>query len=119
MSTRTNSRGHSNAILNSVYTRSKTSVNAVPGKVSPATAQGVLPHYSGHATASLPTISGGPSLNRNQGVKLGDPTGNPHAASATSEKRVENRHPADRREIELSRRGLGHQVKTSRSMGTR
>lgn len=36
----------------------KTSSNAVPGTVSSTTVQGVLPNYSGYATASLtPTIA--------------------------------------------------------------
>lgn len=35
-----------------------TSANAVPGAISSTTAQSVLPHYAGHATASLaPTIA--------------------------------------------------------------
>ncbi|KAG6230359.1 hypothetical protein E4U34_000913 [Claviceps purpurea] len=36
-----------------VWKRNKTSATAVPGTVSSMTAQGVLPNYAGHATASL------------------------------------------------------------------
>jgi hypothetical protein len=58
--------------------RGTSSGNVVPGTVSSTTAQGVLPHYSGHATASLaPTAT------------------NTNSAPSAVERQIENRPPGD------------------------
>lgn len=46
------------------------SSNAVAGTVSPTTAQGVLPQYAGHATASLTPAVTNKSLSSQGGVLL-------------------------------------------------
>jgi hypothetical protein len=70
--------------------KGKTSANVVAGQVSPMTAQGVLPHYSGHATASLtPTIT---THSRGQAVRHGDINCSP-TIHATLGRREENRPP--------------------------
>jgi hypothetical protein len=75
--------------------RGKTSANAVAGQVSPMTAQGVLPHYSGHATASLtPAIANTTSNSRGAGAKLGETYTIPSTNTA-AEKRGENKPPTD------------------------
>lgn len=73
--------------------RGTSSSNAVPGTVSSTTAQGVLPHYSGHATASLaPTnINSSP---REQATKSGNANGG-ESVSPAAERQIENRPPGD------------------------
>jgi hypothetical protein len=82
------------AVWHNMLKNGKSSANAAPGKVSPMTAQGVLPNYSGHATASLtPTIANTTS-SRGPGTKAGD-LSNVRSAQGSAEKRGENRPPAD------------------------
>ncbi|CAG7554840.1 unnamed protein product [Fusarium equiseti] len=77
-------------IWSTMRKKGKTSANAVAGQVSPMTAQGVLPHYSGHATASLtPTIT---THSRGQAVRHGDINWSP-TIHATLGRREENRPP--------------------------
>lgn len=69
------------------------SVNAVPGAVSSTTAQGVLPHYAGHATASLtPTIANQAASPRSHISKTRD-QGETNKASGTVAQ--ENRPPCE------------------------
>ncbi|RSL66257.1 hypothetical protein CEP54_003842 [Fusarium duplospermum] len=90
---RSASTKHSNEIWSSMRRRGKTSANAVAGQVSPMTAQGVLPHYSGHATASLtPAIANTASNSRGVGAKLGETYTIPSTNTA-AEKRGENKPP--------------------------
>ncbi|KAI8672198.1 hypothetical protein NCS56_00682400 [Fusarium sp. Ph1] len=92
---RSASTKHSNEIWSSMRRRGKTSANAVAGQVSPMTAQGVLPHYSGHATASLtPAIANTTSNSRGAGAKLGETYTIPSTNTA-AEKRGENKPPTD------------------------
>ncbi|WAO89183.1 Hypothetical protein NCS54_00656600 [Fusarium falciforme] len=92
---RSASTKHSNEIWSSMRRRGKTSANAVAGQVSPMTAQGVLPHYSGHATASLtPAIANTTSNSRGAGAKLGDTYTIPSTNTA-AEKRGENKPPTN------------------------
>ncbi|KAK1247045.1 hypothetical protein MKX08_000847 [Trichoderma sp. CBMAI-0020] len=82
-------------IWHEMMKRGTSSGNAVPGTVSSTTAQGVLPHYSGHATASLaPTATNINSAPREQASKSG--TSN-EGGSVTSvvERQIENRPPGD------------------------
>lgn len=82
------------AVWQNMLKNGKSSANAAPGKVSPMTAQGVLPNYSGHATASLtPTIANTTS-SRSPGTKVGD-LSNVRSVQGGTEKRGENRPPAD------------------------
>jgi hypothetical protein len=75
--------------------RGTSSGNAVPGTVSSTTAQGVLPHYSGHATASLaPTATNINSSPREQGTKSGN-ANESGSISPVTERQVENRPPGD------------------------
>ncbi|RSL97140.1 hypothetical protein CDV31_013162 [Fusarium ambrosium] len=84
---------HPNEIWSSMRRRGKASANAVAGQVSPMTAQGVLPHYSGHATASLtPAIANTASNSRGAGAKLGETYTIPSTNTA-AEKRGENKPP--------------------------
>lgn len=70
--------------------RGTSSGNAVPGTVSSTTAQGVLPHYSGHATASLaPTATNINSAPREQASKEGG------SVNSAVERQIENRPPGD------------------------
>jgi hypothetical protein len=72
--------------------KGKTSANVVAGQVSPMTAQGVLPHYSGHATASLtPAFT---TNSRGHAARLSDTHDSP-AANIIVGRREENRHPHD------------------------
>lgn len=75
--------------------KGKSSANAVPVTISSTTAQGVLPNYAGHATASLtPTMVNSSSSPRGSATKPGD-TGDAGLTSPVAEKTGENRHPAD------------------------
>ncbi|KAI5456383.1 hypothetical protein BGZ63DRAFT_409079 [Mariannaea sp. PMI_226] len=115
-------RTRDNTILSSVLKKGKASVNAVPGKVSSTTAQGVLPHYSGHATASLsPAISNTATpLTRGQGgVKLADMRNTSRIIGNPIEKQVENRPPIDQRDTEQTHRGPIRQAKGPRPTGSR
>ncbi|RCI14460.1 hypothetical protein L249_6121 [Ophiocordyceps polyrhachis-furcata BCC 54312] len=84
-----------NDIWQSVLRKGKSSGAAIPGTVSSMTAQGVLPNYAGHATASLtPAIANTPVSP--QRVSSRKPAGSGDAGSAASvdeEKKVENRPP--------------------------
>ncbi|KAL7932313.1 hypothetical protein V8C35DRAFT_328947 [Trichoderma chlorosporum] len=87
-------RPHS-GIWHDMMKRGTSSSNAVPGTVSSTTAQGVLPHYSGHATASLaPTATNITSSPREQAIKPGVANeGGP--ADLEAERQIENRRPGD------------------------
>ncbi|CAG9979256.1 unnamed protein product [Clonostachys byssicola] len=62
-----------NRIWSSMLNKGNSSAGAVPGAVSTTTAQGVLPQYSGHATASLtPTISNNKASSRTNLAKSND-----------------------------------------------
>lgn len=82
-------------IWHEMMKRGTSSGNAVPGTVSSTTAQGVLPHYSGHATASLaPTATNINSAPREQASKSGNfNDGGP--ANSAIERQIENRPPGD------------------------
>ena len=58
------------------------------------TAQGVLPNYSGHATASLTPTIANTTLSRGVGMKAGE-LSNGRPAQPGAEKRGENRPPKD------------------------
>ncbi|PHH76262.1 hypothetical protein CDD80_1677 [Ophiocordyceps camponoti-rufipedis] len=85
-----------NDILQSILKKGKSSGAAIPGTVSSTTAQGVLPNYAGHATASLtPAIANTPvspqrGSSRKPAASSVDATS---AASQDEEKKVENRPP--------------------------
>ena len=93
---------NSNEIWQSMLKKGKSSSAAIPGTVSSMTARGVLPNYTGHATASLtPTIA-----NTTVSPKGGDSrkpreSGNGGSASSDVEMRLENRPPAgtDKRDL--------------------
>ncbi|KAJ4313338.1 hypothetical protein N0V84_009467 [Fusarium piperis] len=92
---RSASTKHSNEIWSSMRRRGKASANAVAGQVSPMTAQGVLPHYSGHATASLtPAIANTTANSRSASAKLGE-TYTITSTNTAAEKRGENKPPRD------------------------
>ncbi|KAF7545475.1 hypothetical protein G7Z17_g9151 [Cylindrodendrum hubeiense] len=111
----TKSRKSGNTILSTMLKKGKTSANVAPGKVSPTTAQGVLPNYAGHAAASLtPTIANTTPTPRGQCTKVGE-TNN---IRSSTEKRVENRPPVDRR-LDESRRGASRLGKGYRNMDSR
>jgi hypothetical protein len=77
----------------SVLKKGKTSANATLGTVSSTTAQGVLPHYTGHATAYLtPTIAN--ASIRSAKAKAGD-ADHDERGSDTPEKKGENLPPND------------------------
>lgn len=112
---RSKSRKSGNTILSSMLKKGKTSANVAPGKVSPTTAQGVIPNYAGHAAASLtPTIANTTPTSRGHFAKAGE-TNNPRSAT---ERRSENRPPVDRR-LDDSRRGVSRQGKGFRNMDSR
>ena len=68
---------------------------AVPGSITSTTAQGVLPHYTGHATASLtPTIANKAASPRNATQKAGEFV-EAKIANSVSHKRGENCPPCD------------------------
>ncbi|KAH0498576.1 hypothetical protein TgHK011_005826 [Trichoderma gracile] len=80
-------------IWHDMMKRGTSSSNAVPGTISSTTAQGVLPHYSGHATASLaPTATNISSSPREQAIKSGTPNDSGSAGPVT-ERQIENRPP--------------------------
>ncbi|PTB36787.1 hypothetical protein M441DRAFT_30710 [Trichoderma asperellum CBS 433.97] len=82
-------------IWHEMMKRGTSSGNAVPGTVSSTTAQGVLPHYSGHATASLaPTATNINSAPREQATKSGNSNEGGSTNSAV-ERQIENRPPGD------------------------
>jgi len=61
---------NSHEILTTMFKKGKSSGTAVPGTVSSTTARGVLPHYAGHATASLtPAIANTPTGRKEPGRK--------------------------------------------------
>ncbi|KAM0477277.1 hypothetical protein ACHAP7_006663 [Fusarium lateritium] len=81
-----------NDIWSTMRKNGKTSANVVAGQVSPMTAQGVLPHYSGHATASLaPAFT---TNSRGHAVRLSDAHDSPTTNTIVG-RREENRHPHD------------------------
>ncbi|EHK26601.1 uncharacterized protein TRIVIDRAFT_69519 [Trichoderma virens Gv29-8] len=85
----------SSGIWHDMMKRGTSSSNAVPGTVSSTTAQGVLPHYSGHATASLtPTATNINSSPREQATKSGN-ANEGGSANSTVERQIENRPPGD------------------------
>ncbi|OTA04181.1 hypothetical protein A9Z42_0047430 [Trichoderma parareesei] len=80
-------------IWHDMMKRGTSSSNAVPGMISSTTAQGVLPHYSGHATASLaPTATNISSSPREQASKSGTPNDS-GSAGPVAERQIENRPP--------------------------
>ncbi|KAL7944642.1 hypothetical protein V8C42DRAFT_353509 [Trichoderma barbatum] len=82
-------------IWHDMMKRGTSSSNAVPGTVSSTTVQGVLPHYSGHATASLaPAATNIGSPRREQATKSGN-ANEGGSASSTAEMQIENRPPGD------------------------
>ncbi|KAH6604888.1 hypothetical protein Trco_006595 [Trichoderma cornu-damae] len=90
-----NSLRQTRGIWHDMMKRGTSSSNAVPGTVSSTTAQGVLPHYSGHATASLaPSVTNINSSPREQATK----SATPHESGSVSpaaERQIENRPPGD------------------------
>ncbi|CCT71556.1 uncharacterized protein FFB20_03364 [Fusarium fujikuroi] len=92
----------------------KTSANVVAGQVSPMTAQGVLPHYAGHATASLtPAVT---TNSRGNSAKLGDVNASP-TGNITVGRREENRPPLELLDQQL--RGVSLQDKSHHGFSTR
>ncbi|KAK2694240.1 hypothetical protein QWA68_007891 [Fusarium oxysporum] len=92
----------------------KTSANVVAGRVSPMTAQGVLPHYAGHATASLtPAVTTNSCGNS---ARLGDVNASP-TANITVGRREENRPPLELLDQQL--RGVSLQDKSHHGFSTR
>jgi hypothetical protein len=84
-----------NDIWNTMLNRGKSSANAVPGTVSSMTAHGVLPHYGGHATASLtPAIANRTSSPKDTTIKATE-SNDARPSLLAAEKRGENRHPAE------------------------
>ncbi|POR33902.1 Uncharacterized protein TPAR_05894 [Tolypocladium paradoxum] len=82
-----------NKIWQSMLKKGKSSSAAVPGTVSSMTARGVLPNYTGHATASLtPTIANTTVSPKGNSHKPGE-SGDGGSASADGETKVENRPP--------------------------
>ncbi|KAF4993288.1 hypothetical protein FGRMN_6555 [Fusarium graminum] len=91
-SNRASSSKYPSDIWSTMRKKGKTSANVIAGQVSPMTAQGVLPHYSGHATASLtPAIT---TNSRGYAVRLGD-ANDQLTANTVAGRREENRHPHD------------------------
>ncbi|KFA79013.1 hypothetical protein S40288_00589 [Stachybotrys chartarum IBT 40288] len=91
---RNGTKTHNN-IWQSVLKKGKTSSNLAPGTVSSMTAQGVLPHYSGHATASLtPTIANTAASTRGTTVKHSD-MGNEGVTNIVVDRKRENLPPID------------------------
>ncbi|KAF4453215.1 hypothetical protein F53441_4088 [Fusarium austroafricanum] len=92
----------------------KTSANVVAGQVSPMTAQGVLPHYAGHATASLtPAVA---ANSRGHGTRLGDVNYSPTANTSVG-RREENRPPLELLDQQL--RSVSLQDKSHYGFSTR
>ncbi|KAJ6441783.1 actin filament organization protein app1 [Purpureocillium lavendulum] len=83
----------SHEILTSMFKKGKSSGVAVPVTVSSTTAQGVLPHYAGHATASLtPNIASTPGGRKDLGRKAAE-TGDAGCLGPDEVNKVENLHP--------------------------
>ncbi|KAK0389903.1 hypothetical protein NLU13_3476 [Sarocladium strictum] len=87
-------KSHSNEIWRSMLKKGKTSGNVVPGAVSSTTVQGVLPQYSGYASASLaPAIANSttppPRLALGKAIDVVDGT----ASAAIADRKRENRPP--------------------------
>ncbi|KAM5345750.1 hypothetical protein ACJ41O_011611 [Fusarium nematophilum] len=106
---------HPNDIWSTMRRKGKTSADVVAGKVSPMTAQGVLPHYAGHASASLSPAIANTSVNP-RGAKHGETSGMPSANTAM-EKQGENRPPLELLEQQL--RSASFQDKNFRGFPTR
>ncbi|KAM0235418.1 hypothetical protein ACHAPO_005704 [Fusarium lateritium] len=111
---RTVSSKYASDIWSTMRKKGKTSANVIASQVSPMTAQGVLPHYSGHATASLtPTITANP---RGHAARQGDM--NPSStAHTTLGGREENRPPFELLEQQL--RSASFQDKNLHGISTR
>lgn len=83
--------------------KGKSSGSAIPGTVSSTTARGVLPNYSGHATASLtPAIAN--ASPKDSCLKTGE-VGEAGSTSTDEEKKVENRPPSNNVKGALRRTG--------------
>ncbi|KAF4995141.1 hypothetical protein FDECE_12886 [Fusarium decemcellulare] len=92
---RTASSRYPNEIWSTMRKKGKASANVIASKVSPMTAQGVLPNYAGYATASLtPTIANTTPGPRNSGNRLGDAS-DITPTNIAAERRRENRPPLD------------------------
>lgn len=88
-----------------MFKKNKSSGAAVPGTVSSATAQGVLPHYAGHATASLtPTIASTSFSPKDSSRKIEEPS-DVGFVEADEERKVENRPPVISHKSGSFRRG--------------
>ncbi|KAL6855058.1 hypothetical protein ACO1O0_006196 [Amphichorda felina] len=84
-----------NEIWSTMLKKGPTSANAVPGAISSTTAQGVLPHYAGHATASLaPTIANQAVSPRSLVSKSSD-QGERKVSGPAAEKSDENSPPCE------------------------
>ncbi|RDA83498.1 hypothetical protein CP532_2680 [Ophiocordyceps camponoti-leonardi (nom. inval.)] len=84
-----------NDIWQSMLRKGNSSGAAIPGTVSSTTAQGVLPNYAGHATASLTPAMANTPVSPQRGSSR-KPAGSGEAGSAASvdeEKKAENRPP--------------------------
>ncbi|KAI9158645.1 hypothetical protein HJFPF1_06643 [Paramyrothecium foliicola] len=105
-----------NEIWQSVLKKGKSSANAAPGAVSSTTVQGVLPHYAGHATASLtPTIANTSSRTiRNKGGEIN----NEDTTHPTMDKRGENLPPGDHN-VALNSRRDGYPAGNRKGMVSR
>jgi hypothetical protein len=91
-----------NQIWQSMLKKSNTSSNAIPGAISSMTAQGVLPHYSGHATASL-TPSAATMSTQTANLKTAEVISSETPAT-TVEKRSENMPPGDSSKMGMHRK---------------
>lgn len=79
----------------SMLKKAPASANAVPSTLTSTTAQGVLPHYSGHATASLtPTITNKAASARKT-FKVGDIRDSKLTGSVSRKSGEENRPPRE------------------------
>jgi hypothetical protein len=74
--------------------KGKSSANAVPVTISSMTAQGVLPNYAGHASASLTPSMVNTSVSPRGASKTGGDSDVRSAATVTT-KTGENRPPAE------------------------
>lgn len=94
-----------NEIWQSMLKKGKSSSAAVPGTVSSMTARGVLPNYTGHATASLtPTIANTTVSPKGNSRKPGE-SGDGGSASPDGETKMENRPLASTNKKSLRRAG--------------
>ncbi|KAF4975454.1 hypothetical protein FZEAL_7751 [Fusarium zealandicum] len=108
---------HPNDIWSNMRKKGKTSANVIASKVSPMTAQGVLPHYTGHAAASLtPAIANTTPNSRGSSAKLGE-ANEIGSANTGAEKRGENRPPTGLLEHQM--RSVSLQDKNHRGFSTR